>query len=133
MDLARVQRLSRMPLAEIAGRSRQEISKWRDRVSDAVPSPQGVLIKEAPEVATPQAALDLLRRTAARFFPGVTDEAIPGELNAQHPLYRADLLATAEDLLEGRFDLLGYRRLWFGRPIDWQLDPVRSRRAPSVH
>ena len=39
----------------------------------------------------------------------------------------------ADALLAGRFDLLGYRDLTFGEPIDWQLDPVWSRRAPLAH
>ena len=35
--------------------------------------------------------------------------------------------------MQNRFDLLGYRTLSFGDPIDWHLDPVWSRRAPRVH
>ena len=31
-----------------------------------------------------------------------------------------------------QFDLLTYRTLWFGDPIDWHLDPLRSRRAPLI-
>ena len=33
----------------------------------------------------------------------------------------------------GRFDLLGFRDLSFGDPIDWLADPVADRRSPSVH
>ena len=36
----------------------------------------------------------------------------------------------AEKLLQHRFDLLGYRGLDFGNPIDWHFDPVHQKRAP---
>lgn len=45
----------------------------------------------------------------------------------------AGILAAAEGVLAGRFDLLGYRGLSFGAPIDWHLDPVHGRRAPRIH
>ncbi len=30
----------------------------------------------------------------------------------------------------GIFDLLGFRNLSFGQPIDWHLEPVAGKRAP---
>jgi hypothetical protein len=45
----------------------------------------------------------------------------------------AATLRRAERLLDRRFDLLGYRDLDFGDPVDWHLDPVTGRRAPRVH
>ena len=38
----------------------------------------------------------------------------------------------AERLHAGEFDLLGYRGLRFGNPIDWHLDPVHNRRSPLL-
>ena len=40
--------------------------------------------------------------------------------------------AGAEQLLRHRFDLLGYRDLDFGTPIDWHFDPVHQERAPRA-
>ena len=46
----------------------------------------------------------------------------------------SDLIAAATDIVAGqRLDLLGYRGLSFGDPIDWHLDPVWSRHSPRVH
>src|SRR5262249_40397120 len=46
----------------------------------------------------------------------------------------ADRIRAADDILvNGRFDVLGYRRLSFGQPVDWHFDPVWNRRAPLVH
>src|SRR4029077_4331145 len=43
------------------------------------------------------------------------------------------VLIAAYHASHGRFDLLGYKALDFGDPIDWHLDPVAGRRAPQVH
>jgi len=43
------------------------------------------------------------------------------------------LVARAEQLVAGRFDLLGLRALDFGDPIDWQLEPVAGKRSPLTH
>ena len=51
---------------------------------------------------------------------------------SRFPDHRAELLATADALVKRHFNLLGYRTLWFGDPIDWHLDPVRGKRAPLV-
>lgn len=39
-------------------------------------------------------------------------------------------LVSAEKLCQHRFDLLGYKDLDFGTPIDWHFDPVHGKRAP---
>ena len=39
-------------------------------------------------------------------------------------------LEQAERLCQHRFDLLGYKDLDFGTPIDWHFDPVHHKRAP---
>ena len=42
------------------------------------------------------------------------------------------ILARAERILNGRFDLLGRHGLDFGHDIDWSLDPVHGKRAPFI-
>ena len=60
---------------------------------------------------------------ACRLGPGVAGRRLP-ELPApaSHD--------AAEKICRGRFDLLGYRDLDFGLPIDWHFDPVHNKRAP---
>jgi len=60
---------------------------------------------------------------ACRLGPGVAGRRLP-ELPApaSHD--------AAEKICRGRFDLLGYRDLDFGLPIDWHFDPVHDKRAP---
>ena len=42
-------------------------------------------------------------------------------------------VGAALSVRAGRFDLLGYRGISFGTPLDWHLDPVRGKRAPLRH
>jgi hypothetical protein len=127
-----LRRVTSMPLAEIAGRGRQEAWKLVDRVSwrrsiDAA----AILRDHAPALARPDSALQTIRQTAPqRFFAGV--EA-PSRVAESLPQHCAVAVERAAATLVNRFDLLGYRTLWFGDPIDWHVDPVLSRRAPRVH
>lgn len=70
---------------------------------------------------------------AERFFAGASGVPSRTVLDARVPGARAQAIALAGDICQGRFDLLGYERLSFGDPIDWHLDPVSGRRAPLVH
>lgn len=56
-----------------------------------------------------------------------------GVLHTRWPALTARLVRDANQIRAGRFDLLGYRALSFGTPIDWHLDPVSGRRAPVSH
>jgi hypothetical protein len=122
-----------MPLAEIAVRGWQEAAKLIDRVTtiDRPVDPSLLLREHAPALADPRAAVGVLRELVPqRFFQGAAEPSLVARLAPDH---RAQILSSAVSALQGRFDLLGYRNLWFGEPIDWHLDPVWSRRAPRVH
>lgn len=146
-----VGRLFRMGLPEVVDRSRQELWKGFERIglAEITPaSPLGVFAELAPRPdlepirARAQsgdrtgAANALFERFRAsvpqRFFAGASRAVTPGLLDAR---MTADdrLLATADAICGGRFDFLGYRRLSYGDPVDWHLDPVSRRRAPLVH
>jgi hypothetical protein len=124
-----------MGLAEIGYRGRQEGSKWIDRIrfdGDA-PEPRAVLRRHAPAIADAAAAKHmLLHAFPRRFFAGAARRSLTGLLE-QFPDVVADITRSADVLCGRRFDLLGYRGLWFGNPIDWHLDPVSSTRAPMRH
>jgi heparinase II/III-like protein len=122
-------------MTEIAYRSRQEASKWIDRLSPAgTLNAETWLSTHAPDLASPEASLRLLReRMPPRFFAGVADKDTASALDARLPDACRDIVTAADALLEQRFDLLGYSGLSFGDPIDWHLDPVWSRRTPLAH
>lgn len=63
---------------------------------------------------------DQLRRAAAF----AVDSLHPGV---------AKTIAAADRVIRGRYDLLGYTDLSFGREVDWHFDPVAGKNAPHVH
>ena len=117
MKLARL--LSMRP-TELMVRSRQELSKWRERTFRVPPASSLPLPRLTP-------------LAAQRFFPGAMDDLSPKTIALRMPEARSRVLDAAQTLLEGRFDLLGYRGLRFGDPLDWHLDPVSGLRAPLTH
>lgn len=54
-------------------------------------------------------------------------------LRRRRPEAESAAIARGERILCGSFDLLGFRALSFGNPLDWHLDPVRRIRAPRIH
>jgi uncharacterized heparinase superfamily protein len=126
-DRGGLRRLRDTRFAEIAYRGWQEASRWLERVApiDQPEHPEATLRKHAPALAEPDAALQALRDAApARFFAGVADPIAAASWAETQPAYRDAVIAEADALLKNHFDLLGYRTLWFGDPIDWHLDPV---------
>lgn len=121
-----IRRAAGMSVAEISGRARQELSKWIDRRLDVRRS----------HVRAPLAAErveECLDGMPERFFPGASDPEIVRLLSDRAPGSASRIIAAAQLTVDKRFDLLGYRHLSFGDPIDWHLDPVTGRRAPLIH
>jgi hypothetical protein len=125
MNLARLRRMS---LAEVACRGRQEVSKRLELVSRSREDPARLASPLAPRLL--EEFKDSIPR---RFFEGAVSADTPALLAALMPEDRAEALARADQGVCGRFDLLGYRGLSFGRPVDWHLDPIHGRRSPLVH
>jgi hypothetical protein len=74
------------------------------------------------------------RRKTPVFFAGVRDGSSAAELRTSRwASEHSQLLAAADAVVAGRFDLLGHDSLNFGSPIDWHLDPVSNKRAPRIH
>jgi hypothetical protein len=118
-----------MGFMEIAARGMQEASKWLERAGIAGRSSWDANVRFGDsKVNAPTRVPD-----TARFFEGAVSAATPGLLFARAPASCTRAIAEAEDILRGRFALLGHRDLHFGDPIDWHLDPLSGRRAPFVH
>ncbi|HTC23148.1 MAG TPA: alginate lyase family protein [Gemmatimonadales bacterium] len=122
----KLRRPVRMSFAELSCRARHELSKWLDRRAEPRRSTLGGAIP-ADVIA------QCLEEMPGRFFPGANDPRVPGILHERCPDSGPRIVAVADRTLQKRFDLLGYRQLSFGDPIDWHLDPVARRRAPLLH
>jgi hypothetical protein len=147
-----LKRLLAMPLPEIACRTRQETSKRLERLGlRAHPEvrPEAVFAKLSADgtLAGVHARFragdfsgaagflgDRFFDDSRRwFFPGATSEVVPEVVRERMAEAGSRLVAAADSVCAGRFDLLGYERLSFGDPVDWRLDPISGRRAPLVH
>ena len=70
--------------------------------------------------------------TRPRRWPlaAIDRETLSAAILDRFPAAAIDARDRAERILEGRFDLLGYRDLALGHPPDWHRDAVHGRRAP---
>ncbi len=129
-------RLLKMGLGEVADRSRQKASMWFERNAVRTPQSRHRAHRSAGgdhEFAARQ-SLDYFQATGPdRFFAGVADPQSPGLFESLSPNAQAGVLASAESVRAGRFDLLGYKGLFFGDPINWRLDPISGQTSPLVH
>lgn len=83
---------------------------------------------------------DALARTMLSREPRfVLDPAAAGDVRAavlaRWPGAATDAANRADRILDGSYDVLGYRGLSFtpqGKDVDWHFDPVHDRRAPRV-
>ena len=134
--MSRLRRVATMSLVELGNRSRQESSKWIDRIrldDQRALDPLADLRLHAPALANPAAALELLRTAVpARFFLCCAADSMDA-IKRRFPDTVRQMQIDANRLHAGEFDLLGYHGLHFGTPIDWHLDPVHDRRAPLLH
>jgi hypothetical protein len=74
------------------------------------------------------------RRTKPKFFAAFDDrEGTLTELRKRWPEAESEIIAQADRISEGRFDVLGLHDLSFGDPIDWHLEPVSGKHVPSLH
>jgi hypothetical protein len=94
-------------------------------------------------------AVDIRSRPARFVVHPSIKPAVVEPIRADHPQAAAQAAARADRIVAGEFDLLGYRGLRFDLPaqaasasrsqvdaiaaaIDWHLDAVSNRRAPSL-
>lgn len=62
--------------------------------------------------------------------PGTSIEVFHETFGEQAATY---FVAAAENIIEGRIDLMGLKNLYVGREIDWHREPLSSKRSPLKH
>ena len=112
-------RLARTSWDEIQTRLSQEFTKRADYALY-----RAGLTAEAPQLLNPPAS-------SPHFF--FSPDELPGRiaLLKQHlPSAIEETIQEADEILQHRFRLLGYRDLDYGAEIDWHFDAVHGKRAP---
>jgi len=115
-------RLLKMGVGEVADRSRQEATKWFERHA---PGGAPARRRARQRASADHEFSDLQTLDYFRSNPALLESLAPESRRA--------ILAAAAKLRLGRFDLLGYKDLSFGDPVDWRLDPVSGQRSPLAH
>lgn len=128
-----LRRAAGMSAPEIACRIRQEAAKRMERVAGVVRPSDGARGAGDGDRRVPRLPDGWREVFRSRFFPGAARGETPVLTAGVMGGEGEPVLAAAERIRRGRFDLLGYDGLWFGDPVDWHLDPISGKRAPLVH
>lgn len=140
----RLGKLRGRSIAELRERAAQVLAAELElrRLAPTIGEPTDRTLNEELDVeaiAGQADAADALRkhfttRQAPLFFAGVRDGSSAAALRSERwAAELAQLVAAADAIVDGRFDLLGHSGLSFGSPIDWHFDPVSNKRAPRIH
>ena len=138
-------KLSQISFDELRVRSSQALSAFAERQSWAGSArliTDGAFIRlldarNFPAGAIPASGdlLDHFRsRAGTEFFESFTDtDATVATLRQHWPKAESAIVLEADRIAAVVFDLLGFRNLSFGKPIDWHLEPIAGKRAPLEH
>ena len=85
-------------------------------------------------VRTPQRWLGHFQsRETPRFFASFDSPAETSAAIVALDASAGRVVRSADAIMAGRFDLLGFRGIEFGMPPDWHVDPLAGVRAPHRH
>lgn len=141
VSLAKLKKLR--SLDEVLTRSGQAVSAYREQRSGGTPVPSDAEFVELIDAqqfgSTPIIAETLWRRFfdngSERFFRSFRDaEASRETFLANFGESSADkFVALADEIVNGRVDLMGLKGLYIGRDVDWHREPVSDKRSPLKH
>ncbi len=132
-------KLRRTSMDELRVRGSQAMAAFCERRSWSsqthLPDDGAFLQMLDPKFGSVSALRDHFRdRATPRFFGSFADPAATiSNFRRRWPHSETRIVEQADRVLTGHFELLGWHDLFFGDPIDWQLEPVSGRRAPLVH
>jgi len=147
----KLQRLFEMTPAELAFRGRQHLARTVDRLVAPLGTNSPVCRFEAfdgdltfqrmtfllenaePETVAAQLQERFAQIAPSRFFAGANDHGIAAHIAHHCGEARQRIMESADAICRDEFDILGYGRLSFGSPVNWQFDAVSGRRAAPAH
>jgi len=144
VDLKKLKKLRGRSTQELRDRAKQEWTKLsellfhpgRVEMSDA-----GLLreLRTSVHNGGGEASAEYLARGISKFkvkafLPAFAQRAAIRELmEKRFSAERIGIIARAERIARGRFDLLGLTDLNFGDPIDWRAEPTSKKSSPLAH
>lgn len=130
-------------LGEVITRGGQAISAYREQWKGGAPLPTDeefeTLVDRRQFGTAPVIAESLWQRFYKngheRFFSPFRDHEASSDLFEK--TFRGPVctrfINAAENICEGRIDLLGYKNLYVGTDIDWHREPLSQKRSPLKH
>jgi hypothetical protein len=127
-----LEKLRRASLQELRVRAAQRVAAFSERRG------WSTLVKLPSDDVFAHSTHDLLEhfrsRTEPAFFASFNSpEQTAAEFKSRWPETAQRIIEKADRICDGRFDLLGFRNLDFGNPIDWQFEPLSGKRIPLEH
>lgn len=147
----KLQRLFEMNPAELAFRGRQHLARTVDRFvaplgtsspacryealdGDITFQRIAFLLEKGDPLTT---AAQLQQRFAQiaplRFFAGASEPGIAAHIATHCAEARQRIIESADAVCRDEFDILGYGKLSFGSPVNWQFDAVSGQRTAPAH
>ena len=136
----RLKKIRSLSVAEIKNRSSQYLLRNAENLgltsnsrelsdSDLFSNLQGVHIEGPAKLH-----VHFRDRTSERFFPSLSQHDATISEISKLPGEADRLIAAADKIVSGKFDLLGFSDLSFGAPTpDWHFEPISGLRSPLVH
>ena len=135
----KLKKLKTLRLDEISVRVAQQVAilserrGWSKQVS--LPSDDELVgLLKSPLTSTKSLLEELHSQDRPRFFKSFdsTDDTLR-ELRQRWSKAEQETIVAANQIVDGKFDLLGLHNLDFGKEIDWQFEPLSGKRSPLCH
>lgn len=147
----KLQRLFEMKPAELAFRGRQQLARTVDRFvapwgtssptcryekqgGDASFQRIALLLEKGDPLATAGQLQQRFGQIApSRFFAGASERGVARHIATHCVDARKRIIESANAVCRDEFAILGYGRLSFGSPVNWQFDAVSGQRTAPAH
>ena len=135
----KIKKLKGLKREEISVRVAQQVAILSERSGFSkqvsLPSDEQLLSLLNPGFNSTPALVERLRlRDQSRFFLAFADKDLTlAEFRRRWSAAEEKIIAAADRIAEGTFNLLGLRDLKLGEKIDWHLEPLSGKRTPLVH
>jgi heparinase II/III-like protein len=138
--LKRLKKLKGRGLGELRVRGAQALAARAERFGVGTRLPTDAALSRlllhaplGPERTDAESLLAHFRRAPRAFFKAFDEPEVTRAELRRRFADAAVVTERAERAAVGRFDLLAFKDLFFGEPVDWNFEPVAGKRSPMNH
>ncbi|HKP47801.1 MAG TPA: heparinase II/III family protein, partial [Pyrinomonadaceae bacterium] len=136
---SRLQKLRNSSFDEVRERTKQAVASFAERHGWSpqlrISSEKQFLASLTTNVDSAESCFKQFReRSTTQFFPSFSTRAATlAVFRDLWPEAAPKIMLEADQICEGRFNLLGLTDLDFGQPINWRLEPISQKATELVH